>query len=133
MKRINRCRLNSSRGTERRFVILFSGVAHYGEQSATRTSAASLERRGGAKAHLCCKLTASSATQAERAGVRPQVTGCKRCWLVMKAIGYWATVSALLSFAACSNGTQSSPGTTGPGGSDAGGAASSGQSSGSPG
>ena len=51
----------------------------------------------------------------------------------MKTIGYWATVSALLSFAACGDGTQSSQGTTGPGGSDAGGGASSGQSSGSPG
>jgi hypothetical protein len=51
----------------------------------------------------------------------------------MKTVGYWATVSALLSFAACGDGTQSSPGTNnlgGPdGGSDSG--ASSGQSSGS--
>jgi hypothetical protein len=51
----------------------------------------------------------------------------------MKTIEYWATVSALLAFAACGDGFQSSPGRSSPGGPDAGGAASSGQSSGSSG
>ena len=44
----------------------------------------------------------------------------------MKTSAYCATLSVLLAFAACGNGTQSSPGTSSPGGPGAGGAASSG-------
>ena len=50
----------------------------------------------------------------------------------MKTNGFGAILSALVAFAACGNGTQSSPGTNSPGGPNPGGA-SSGQSSGSTG
>lgn len=50
----------------------------------------------------------------------------------MKTNGYWAMLSGLLAFAACGNGTQSTPGTNSPGGPNTGGA-SSGQSSGNTG